>query len=64
MRNSKREGYTQSDNAQAVVDAQGSPLIVGQRVSPCACDKAEREADLRSLPSFLGPPPSALADAG
>ena len=33
MRKSKCEGYTQSYNAQAVVDADGSQLIVGQRVS-------------------------------
>ena len=33
MRKSKREGYTQSYNAQAVVDTEGSQMILGDRVS-------------------------------
>lgn len=51
MRKSKREGYTPSYNAQAVVDAEGSQLIVGQRVSPCASDAGEMEPDLQSIVS-------------
>lgn len=64
MRKSKREGYTQSYNAQAVVDAEGSQLIVGQRVSVCASDAGEMEPDLESIPAPLGSPTAALADCG
>ncbi len=64
MRKSKREGYTQSYNAQAVVDAGGSQLIVGQRVSDCASDAGQLEPDLQSIPPTLGQPTGALADCG
>jgi len=64
MRKGKREGYTQSDNAQAIVDAEGSLLIVGQRVSTCAADVGETEADLAAIPPSLGTPTAALADCG
>jgi transposase len=64
MRKSKREGYTQSYNAQAVVAAGGSQLIVGQRVSDCASDAGQLEPDLQSIPETLGQPPTALADCG
>jgi transposase len=64
MRKSKREGYTQSYNAQAVVDAGGSQLIVGQRVSDCASDAGQLEPDLQSIPKVLGQPTTALADCG
>ncbi len=64
MRKSKREGYTQSYNAQAVVDAEGSQLVVGQRVSTCSSDANELEPDLRSIPPSLGAPTTALADCG
>lgn len=64
MRKSKREGYTQSYKAQAVVDADGSQLIVGQRVSDCASDAGEMEPDLQSIPATLGEPTAALADCG
>ena len=64
MRKSRREGYTQSYNAQAIVDADGSQLIVGQRVSTCAADVGETEADLAAIPASLGEPSAALADRG
>ena len=64
MRKSKREGYTQSYNAQAVVDAGGSQLIVGQRVSDCASDAGQLEPDLQSIPETLGQPSTVLADCG
>lgn len=64
MRKNKREGYTQSYNTQAVVDAQGSQLIVGQRVSTCASDSGELEPDLQSIPEALGAPTQVLADCG
>ena len=64
MRKNKREGYTQSYNAQAVVDAGGSQLIVGQRVSDCASDAGQLAPDLASIPAPLGQPTTALADCG
>ena len=64
MRKSQRESYTQSYNAQAVVDADGSHLIVGQRVSTCAADVGETEADLAAIPPGLGAPSTVLADSG
>ncbi len=64
MRKSKRESYTQSYNAQAVVDAGASRLIVGQRVSDCASDAGQLEPDLQSIPPILGQPTTALADCG
>ena len=64
MRKSQRASYTQSYNAQAVVDAGGSQLIVGQRVSNCASDVGQLEPDLASIPAVLGPPTAALADCG
>jgi len=62
MRKGKREGYTQSDNAQAIVDADGSQFIVGQRVSTCAADVGETAADRAAIPLSLGTPTAALAD--
>jgi transposase len=64
MRKNKREGYTQSFNAQAVVDAEGSQLVVGQRVSQSASDGGELEADLQSIPKTMGKPGQVLADCG
>ena len=64
MRKSRREAYGQSYNAQAVVDAEGSQLIVGQRVSTCASDANELEPDLKCIPETLGKPSAALADCG
>jgi len=64
MRKSKRESYTQSYNAQAVVDAEGSQLIVGARVSPCAGDGGQLEKDLASIPEKFGAPTRVLADCG
>lgn len=65
MRKNKREGYTQSYNAQAVVDADGgSQLIVGQRVSTSPSDSNELEPDLAAIPASLGTPAAALADCG
>lgn len=64
MRKSKRESYTQSYNAQAVVDAGASRLIVGQRVSDCASDAGQLEPDLQNIPETLGSPDQALADCG
>jgi len=64
MRKNKRSAYRQSYNAQAVVDADGSHLILGARVSQCASDRHELGADIRSIPAAVGTPTTALADNG
>jgi transposase len=64
MRKSQREGYTQSYNAQAAVDADGTQLIVGQSVSTCVSDARNLEPGLASIPTVLGKPTTALADCG
>jgi len=64
MRKSKREGYTQSYNAQAVVDADGSMLIVGRHVTNCASDANELIPALASVDDSLGTVEVVLADSG
>lgn len=64
MRKNESEGYTQSYNAQAVVAADGSQLIVGQRVSDLSNDANELAADVASIPASLGQPTKVLADCG
>ena len=56
--------YEQAYNAQAVVDADGSQLIVGQRLSVAPNDKQELAADVASVPEALGRPSAVLADSG
>jgi transposase len=64
MRKSQREGYTQSYNAQAVVDTGPSRLIVGQRLINSSSDAGQLEPNLQSIPAALGQPAAALADCG
>jgi len=64
MRKNQREGYSQSYNAQVVVDAEGSQLMVGQRVSDSATDAGQLEPDVQSIPQGLGQPTGVLADCG
>ncbi len=64
MRKSKQHEYRQAYNAQAVVDAGGSQLILGARVSNCASDRNELVADIAAIPAALGRPETALADNG
>ncbi len=64
MRKSKAHEYRQAYNAQAVVDAGGSQLIVGARVSQCASDRNELVADIEAIPAALGRPETVLADNG
>ena len=61
MRKSKQHEYRQAYNAQAVVDAGGSQLIVGARVTNCASDRAG--GGHRGDP-VLGRPATVLADNG
>ena len=64
MRKNKRSEYRQCYNAQAVVDAEGSQLVLGSRVSTCASDRGELVADVDSMPGALGSPDRVLADNG
>ncbi len=64
MRKSKQHEYRQAYNAQAVVDAGGSQLILGARVGTCASDRNELVADIEAIPAALGRPETALADNG
>jgi transposase len=64
MRKSKREGYTQSYNAQAAVDADGSQLILSGHVSTCASDANELEPAVRAIPESVGQASAVLADSG
>jgi transposase len=56
--------FVQGYNAQAVVDAEGSGLIVGARVSQEANDRRELVADVEAIPPELGRPSAVLADSG
>jgi chromosome segregation ATPase len=64
MRKSKNHEYRQAYNAQAVVDAEGSQLILGARVSECASDRNELGANIEAIPAEVGRPQTALADNG
>ncbi len=64
MRKSKHHEYRQAYNAQAVVDAAGSQLILGARVTNCASDRNELVADIAAIPAALGMPETILADNG
>lgn len=64
MRKNKRSEYRQAYNAQAVVDAQGSQLVLGARVSQCASDRNELVANIETLPAELEQPERVLADNG
>jgi transposase len=64
MRKSKQHEYRQAYNAQAVVDAEGSQLILAGRVSQCASDRGELVADIEAIPAALGKPEMVLADNG
>lgn len=64
MKKSRSSEWRQSYNAQAVVDADGSQLVLGARVSGCANDKRELVADVDSVPETVGTVTRALADNG
>ena len=64
MRKSKHHEYRQAYTAQAAVDAGGSQLIVGARVSQCASDRNDLVADIEAIPAALGRPETVLADNG
>ncbi len=64
MRKSRHHEYRQAYNAQAVVDAGGSQLILGARVSNCASDRGELVADIAAIPAEMEMPETILADNG
>jgi len=64
MRKNKREGYTQSYNGQAAVDADGSQLILSDHVSTCASDANELEPAVAGVPESVGQVSAVLADTG
>ena len=64
MRKSKQHEYRQAYNAQAVVDAGGSQLVLGARMSSSASDRRELVADVDAVPSSAGTVKEVLADNG
>lgn len=64
MRKSKHAAYTQSINAQASVDADGSFLIVGQHLSQNSGDNNELLPAYNSIKRNIGSPDKLIADAG
>ena len=64
MRKSERSEFRQSYNAQAVVDAEGSYLILGAQITRCASDINELVVAVEAIPEALGAPDTVLADSG
>jgi len=64
MRKSQRSGFEQAYNGQAVVDAEGSQLILAARISQNSHDAGELVADIDAIPSELGKPNAVVADSG
>lgn len=64
MRRSKNAEWRQAYNAQAVVDAEGSQLILGAPLTNSASDSGQLQSDVESVPEALGPVKRVLADAG
>jgi transposase len=64
MRKNERSEYVQAYNAQACVDADGSQLIIGARVSQSATDKRELVANIEAIPKQIAGVHTVLADNG
>lgn len=64
MRKNQRAGYTESYNAQATADVEGSYLIVGTHVTQSSSDANELLPAFNSIPDQLGKPTAHLVDAG
>lgn len=64
MRKSKHAGYTQSLNAQASVDTEGSFLVLGQHISQAPGDGSELLKAYQAIPSEIGSPTAMIGDAG
>jgi transposase len=64
MRKSKRDSYEQAYNAQAVVDAEGSQLILGTDVLTSPNEANELERIIQEVPEAVGRVQRVLADGG
>lgn len=64
MKKNQHSGYQQAYNAQAVVDAEGSQLILATRISQSSNDGCELVANIDAIPAALGAPQNVLADSG
>ena len=64
MRKNRRAEYRQAYNAQAVVDAEGSQLILAEHVTNCANDVNELEPAVQGVDPTVGKPSAVLADCG
>jgi transposase len=64
MRKNNRSEYFQGYNAQAVVEAEGTMLVVAARVTNNASDADELAHDIAAIPAVLGKPTTVLADRG
>ena len=64
MRKSKQHEYRRAYNAQAVVDADGSQLVLGARVIAKVNDRRELVADVDAIPASVGTAAGVLADKG
>lgn len=64
MRKSKRHEYRQAYNAQAVVDADGSQLVLAAHVSRSPSDAPTFRSTIDEVCERLGAPATVLGDAG
>ena len=64
MRKNNRSSYEQAYNAQAVVEANGTMLVLGVRVSDEGPDAGQLALDVDAVPKELGPVVTVLADTG
>lgn len=64
MRKSRRDSYEQAYNAQAVVDAEGSQLILATDVTRTPSDANQLEPALEKVTEAVGPVQRLLADGG
>lgn len=64
MRKNKRSGYEQGYNAQAAVDADGTQMVLGARITQCASDSNELVEDVKAIPESVGKAERVLADSG
>jgi transposase len=64
MRKSRRDSYEQAYNAQAVVDSDGSQLVLATDVIRTPSDANQLEPALQSVPECVGAVQRMLADGG
>jgi len=64
MRKSKRDSYQQAYNAQAVVDADGSQLVLAKDVLRTPSDANQLEPAIEAVPESVGEVEAVLADGG